>query len=651
MKSEFHYTIFKKCPLSKNPIIKKLLSPSNLKRFIFFFVFDFLIIIFSLYLSFLLRFEFVLSKDYQGLIFRVLPFFVVVKLSAFLSFRLYRISWTYFGLCDNWQVIKALLLSEVVLFSLTWGLTPIPSLLKFLPLPDLKGFPRSIFIIDGVISSFLMLSIRISKRFFLEIIREKRNGKKGKRTIIIGAGHTGEMILRDILKQRSSDFYPVGLLDDDKKKAGAFIHGVKVLGKVSELKSFVPKYGVKAVIIAIPSLNYKSLREIYNSARESNINTIKIVPRIYDFHKPDVNLKNLEEIRIEDLVGRQAVEINYKEIELFLKDKVILVTGAGGSIGSEIIMQVCLFQPERVILFDIDETELHNMKIKLKKELPYLSDRLSFIVGDIRDEERIDEVFRAFSPQIVFHAAAYKHVPMMEYNPKEAIKVNVFGTYRVVRASVDYSVQKFILISSDKAVRPTSIMGSTKRIAEYICMAFNDSVITEFVSVRFGNVLGSRGSVLPLFLEQLKNSGPLTVTHKEMKRYFMTIPEAVSLVLQASVIGKGGEVLVLDMGELVRIVKLAEELIKIHGLEPYEDIDIEFVGLRPGEKLFEEMLTAEEGTVASKHEKIFIAKNSVRYSKDEIEQILREFDIILKESLVGDKRKIKKLLKKYIRYF
>ncbi len=574
-------------------------------------------------------------------------------------------TWRYVGLADNWKIIQALVVSELALIVLTWGLTPVPSILRFLPLPVFEGFPslpRSIFIIDGIISLLFMLSLRISKRFFLEIVREKRNGKKGKRTIIIGAGNTGEMIVRDTIRQGYSDFYPVGLLDDDRRKVGIYIHGVKVVGNTSELKDLVVKDVVEAVIIAIPSLNHKSLRKIYDTARESKVQTIKIVPRIYDFHKPDINLKNLEEIRVEDLIGRQVVEINYEEIEGFLKDRVILVTGAGGSIGSEITMQICGFRPERVILFDIDETELHHMEVKLKKEFPYLMDRIFFIAGDIRDEDRLNEVFSLFSPQIVFHAAAYKHVPMMEYNPKEAIKVNIFGTYRAVKTSIDYGVKKFILISTDKAVRPTSIMGSTKRMAEHICRAFSEDRRqtsdvrvqnggTEFVSVRFGNVLGSRGSVLPLFLDQLKHSGPLTVTHRDIQRYFMTIPEAVSLVLQASVLGRGGEVLVLDMGDPVRIVKLAEELIKIHGLEPYRDIDIEFTGLRPGEKLFEEVLTAEEGTAASKHEKIFVARNSERYSKDEIEQIMREFDILLKESLIGDERKIRDLLKKHIRYF
>ena len=303
-------------------------------------------------------------------------------------------------------------------------------------------------------------------------------------------------------------------------------------------------------------------------------------------------------------------------------------------------------------------------------------DRTSFVIGDVKDEQRVSEVFREFKPQIVFHAAAFKHVPMMEHNPKEAVKVNIFGTYILAKIALDCKVERFIMISTDKAVRPTSIMGATKRIAEYICQAFNthrawrvqraempeidesriermivDANGTQFTSVRFGNVLGSRGSVIPLFLEQLKHGGPLTVTHKDMVRYFMTIPEAVSLILQASTMGEGGEVFVLDMGEPVKIVELAEELITIQGMRPYKDIDIEFTGIRPGEKIFEEILTAEEGTVASKHEKVFVARNGVKYSLSQVEEILKEFKTLIAESSINDEKGVRDLLKKYVRHY
>ena len=641
--------------------IPSLLYPSLFKRSIFFILSDILIIILSLYLSFFLRFEFALADEYRRLIAIGLPFFIIVKLAFFGLFRVYRITWRHVGINDMWNIVSALIVAQLVLIVLV--LVPSPLNLfaligRFLS-PVSIGFPRSIFLIDLGICILLFSGLRISKRLYLEIVRNKRNLKQGLRTIIIGAGNTGEMVLRDIAKQEISLFYPVGFLDDDGSKLGTYIHGVKVLAKTDKLKAVVRKYIIEALIIAIPSLNHKDLRRMYDDARECGIKTIKIVPRIYDFHKPDINLKSLEEIRIEDLIGRQTVKVDYSEIEKFLKGRVILITGAGGSIGSEIIMQVCGFYPERVILFDIDETELHNIAQKLKQSFPYLFEKISFVVGDIRDTERVNEVIKTFKPQIVFHAAAYKHVPMMEHNPDEAVKVNIFGTYNTAKTAAEHAVEKFIMISTDKAVRPTSVMGATKRVAEYICTALNDvssrdkkdNGKTEFISVRFGNVLGSRGSVLPLFLDQLKYGGPLTVPHRDMRRYFMTVPEAVSLVLQAAVIGKAGDVLALDMGEPVKIVELAEELIRIHGMEPYKDVDIEFIGLRPGEKLFEEILTAEEGTVASKHERIFIAKNSEKYSMEAIENILKEFYGAIKESPNVDDRRVRDLLKKYVRHF
>ncbi len=630
--------------------LKKLLKPSQIKRTSFFVFCDLVIIVLSLYCAFLMRFEFAIPDVYKAMLFRALPFFLVIKLALFCLFGYYKMTWRYVGITELNRIYVAAAAAESLLMVVI--LIPFGPHLAFLPLPYIGGFPRSIFFIDALVSTMLLSGLRISKRLYVDKVLSRAKGKMGRKTIIVGAGRTGEMILRDIEQRGHTEFYPIGILDDDNIKVGGYIRGIKVLGTTSLLKEVIAKHHAEAVIIAIPSLNHKTLREIYHSAKECGLQTVKIVPRIYDFQRPDINLKNLEEISIEDLIGRQSVTVDHADISNFIGGKSVLITGAGGSIGSEIVMQVCSFEPGNVVLFDIDETELHSMSLNIKRALPHIEEKCHFIIGDIRDESRLDETFKTFKPDIVFHAAAYKHVPMMEYNPKEAIKVNIFGTYALAKASVRYGVSKFIFISTDKAIRPTSIMGASKRIAEYICQAFTQSTgKAEFVSVRFGNVLGSRGSVLPIFLQQLKHGGPLTVTHREMRRYFMTIPEAVSLVLQASAIGKGGEVLVLDMGDPVKIVTLAEELIRLHGMEPYVDIDIAFTGLRPGEKLFEEMLTAEEGTMASRHEKVFIAQNSETRNLDEIEKLLDELKTILSEGPINDAGVIKNILKKYVKYY
>lgn len=631
--------------------LRKLLLASNYRKLLFFLLTDILIIVSSLYLSFFIRFEFKLAAEYHGLILDTLPLFVSLKLLSLFWFNIYNITWKYVGLNDFYNIVKASIFSEAVLMVLILNILTYPvSYLAFLHVFDV-GMPRSVFIIDGVLSFLMISGVRASKRFFLEIIKRQQFRRSGKKTIIVGAGNTCDMLLRDMAKQDNSPFYPVVLLDDNPQKAGTFVHGIKVLGATDRLSDVVSEYGIEAVIIAIPTLNYSTLRRLYNAGRDAGVSTIKIIPRIYDFHKPEINLKNLEEISIEDLIGRQTVTVDFEGIESFLKGKVTLITGAGGSIGSEIVMQVCGFDPAKVVLFDFDETALHNMRQKVQRRYPLLAENAFCAVGDVRDTARVHEVFSTYSPDIVFHAAAYKHVPMMEFNPKEAVKSNIFGTYCVAKASVEKGVQKFVMISTDKAVMPTSIMGATKRMAENVCRAFNGSGRTEFIAVRFGNVLGSRGSVLPLFLEQLKHGGPLTVTHKDMKRYFMTIPEAVSLVLQASVIGKGGDVLVLDMGVPITIVKLAEELIRMHGLEPYKDIDIQFTGMRPGEKLFEELMTAEEGTIATMSDKVFIARSSVRFTLDEIDSMLAEFHRAVENG--GDVRlpDVKTLLRRYIKHY
>ncbi|MDX9713906.1 MAG: nucleoside-diphosphate sugar epimerase/dehydratase [Dissulfurispiraceae bacterium] len=610
---------------------------------------DVLIVAVSLYMAFAARFEFAIPHNYLAMFYAALPVFILVKLIFFSLFGLYRITWRFVGLNELNKIILSTVVSEAVIMVML--LIPLADKFAFVSQIQIAGFPRGVFLMDAFMTILFLSGIRISKRVWLEIFRSRGKKDEGKRTLIIGAGNTGSMMLRDMEQKGYADYYPVGFVDDDKALISCIIRGVKVLGSIDQLRGIIAKTHAEAVIIAIPSLNHKTLKDIYGFSKKCGINDVKIVPRLYDTQHPGINLKNLEEIKIEDLIGRQAVEVDQQNITRFLSGKSVLITGAGGSIGSEIVMQVCSFNPGHVLLFDIDETELHSMSIKIARSFSDMIDKCSFITGDVRDPGRLGEVFAAFKPDIVFHAAAYKHVPMMELNAKEALKVNVVGTENLVQASLGNHIEKFIMISTDKAVMPTSIMGASKRVAEYLCTERSNEQ-TEFVCVRFGNVLGSRGSVLPLFMDQLKDGGPLTVTHPDMQRYFMTIPEAVSLVLQASTIGKGGDVLVLDMGEPVKIVSLAEELIKIHGLMPYEDIDIVFTGMRPGEKLFEEILTAEEGTRATRSNKIFSANRS--NGKIDVDTILKECNKLLSDHSISQQEEssaVREFLKRHVRHY
>lgn len=690
-------------------LLYDLTHTSSISRFLFFFFCDIIIVTLSLYLSFLVHFDFSLRVPYAELLQEVLLAFLLIKLGFLTIFRIYKITWRYVGVADLMNIVMAVVIAQMVLLILS-----LPN--AFFELP-ITGLAKRIFLVDGFFTLAFISGLRVSKKLYMEVIREKGTGRKGKRTLIVGAGNTGEMLLRDMARKGFADFYPIGFLDDDRNKVGTYMHGVKVLGELGKMGKVIAQNQVETVIIAIPTLNHKVLRELYESARACKVGAIKVVPRIYDFDRPDINLKGLEDISIEDLIGRQVISVDFRGIRNFLEGKSVLITGAGGSIGMEIVTQVCTFGPRRLVLFEIDETELHNLSLRLVRMFPNLSGEIEYVTGDVRDEGRVREIFGRYRPEIIFHAAAYKHVPMMEFNPREAAKVNIFGTFNIARAAVACGTETFVMISTDKAVQPTSVMGATKRMAEFICRAFNagngdivppgpcpatpelirDSAAvshpsnvslirngapvslenaklssvdsansrpgpqnakfqdltpsTRFMSVRFGNVLGSRGSVLPLFLDQLKHGGPLTVTDPEMKRYFMTIPEAVSLVLQASILGHGGEVFVLDMGEPVKIVHIAEELIRLHGLEPYRDIDIQFTGLRPGEKLFEEILTAEEGTDASCHEKIFVARNIGKYGVDDLEGILAEFSDVIRDPSDDSDDKMKQLLKKYVKHY
>ncbi|MCD6419500.1 MAG: polysaccharide biosynthesis protein [Synergistetes bacterium] len=612
--------------------LRNLLRPSHGKRVFFFLIVDVILLCGSFYLSFDVRFSFVIPDRYFTIFLHALPFVILFKIPVFFLFGLYSITWRYVGLVDFYNILKGNIMGSLILVLFIF----------FFKVPFLEGFPRSILVIDFFVSVLVTSTVRISKRAYLELVRKDTNGI-GRKVLIIGAGNVGEMIVRDMRRSGKANLQPVGFLDDDETKVGSFVHGVKVLGCISELPEIVSRIKPDMVVIAIPSLRYTRLREIYKVLKEHGVADIKIVPRLYG-DSVDMQIRSLEDIKIEDLLGREEVHIDASLVRNFITGRRVLVTGAAGSIGSEIIRQVCLLSPKEIVLFDVDETELYELELDIGI-MGIESEKITAVVGDIVDFGKLSRTFEKYRPEVVFHAAAYKHVPMMEYYPEEAVRVNILGTYNLCKVSVNYDVEKFVLISTDKAVNPTSVMGATKRVSEYIGIAFNMLGKTKFVAVRFGNVLGSRGSVIPIFLKQLKKGGPLTVTHPEVQRYFMTIPEAVALVLQAAAIGEGGEVMVLDMKDPVKIVSLAEELIRLHGLEPYKDIDIVFTGLRPGEKMYEELLTAEEGTMKTGHGRIFKANISKIYTLDDVDKMVKEFkDAVTK----GSAEEIKRLLHKYV---
>lgn len=473
-----------------------------------------------------------------------------------------------------------------------------------------------------IISIFFYLFLLGGSRFIYKLYstldglnKTRKNKGKQKTALIIGAGYTGSMLVKEMRYSDKLNVTPVAILDDDEVKIGKNLHGVKVVGKIEEVEKYVNRYDVDEVIIAIPSATKEQSKRIleYCGSLKSEL---KIVPSLYGDNK--IAYSTLKKVSITDLLGREQIKVNLDEIMGYIENKVVLVTGGGGSIGSELCRQIAGHNPARLIILDIYENNAYSIQQELLRHRPNLN--LTVLIASVRNAKRIDKIFEKYRPQIVFHAAAHKHVPLMEESPNEAVKNNVGGTFNVADAAGRFGTQKFILISTDKAVNPTNVMGASKRICEMIVQAMDKKYDTEYAAVRFGNVLGSNGSVIPLFEKQIAEGGPVTVTHKDIVRYFMTIPEAVSLVLQAGAYAKGGEIFVLDMGEQVKIYDLAIKMIKLSGLEPFKDIDIKVTGLRPGEKLYEERLMAEEGLKKTANDLISIGK-PLEISKDLFENI------------------------------
>lgn len=486
------------------------------------------------------------------------------------------------------------------------------------------SMPRSFVLLYAGALTALCSALRLLYRELRRARMRSDGGIRQKRTMLIGGGQAGSMVLREFQFSAHSENNVVCIIDDDRSKHGSYMRGVKIVGGRDDILQMAEKYGVEEIVLAIPSASRRERLDILDICHLTGC-SLRTLPGLYQLANGEVSIQSIKHVDIEDLLGRDTVKTDLNEVKAYVQDKVVLVTGGGGSIGSELCRQAAAMEPKQLIVFDIYENNAYDLQMELRHRHPELD--LVVLIGSVRDETRVNNIFAKYHPDLVCHAAAHKHVPLMEDSPFEAIKNNVFGTYNVARAADRFGTQRFILISTDKAVNPTNVMGASKRICEMVVQTVNERSKTEFVAVRFGNVLGSAGSVIPLFRKQIKEGGPVTVTHKEVIRYFMTIPEAVQLIFQANAYANGGEIFVLDMGEPVKIDDLARNMIRLSGFEPDVDIKIEYTGLRPGEKLYEELLMSGEGLKKTKNDLIYIG-SEVDFDKAEFEESLMELKAI-----------------------
>jgi FlaA1/EpsC-like NDP-sugar epimerase len=560
---------------------------------------DVVLIGLSYYFAYFLRFEGQIPEQYVTVFKNTIFLMFAVKIICFFLFNLYRGMWRYTSIVDFLNVLKAVAVSSsglVIIFLFWFGF---------------QGYSRSVFILDFLLTLVFIAGIRLGIRLYLSrgqatfvsVFRKK--DRKAKRLLLIGAGNTGEHVLRELIDNKTIHMLPVGFLDDDATKLGREIHGVPVLGNVDQIDEIDCDFD--EILISVPSATGKQMKRIV-AVCERTGKPFKTMPPLGELINGQVSLKMVREVSMTDLIGREEVRLDEENIKEYLLGKRVLITGAGGSIGSELVRQIGRFKPQAVALVDFSEFNLYQVEMECRGRFKGI-DLQAYLV-DLSNIQPTRRVFRDFKPNVVFHAAAYKHVPMQEVNPWEAVYNNVLTMRHLVGCSIDCGVDKFVLVSTDKAVRPTNIMGATKRACEIIASCVNGNSKTRFISVRFGNVLGSSGSVIPLFQQQIARGGPVTVTHPEIIRYFMSIPEAAQLILQAGAMGEGREIFILKMGEPVRILDLAKEVIKFSGFEPEKDIEIVFTGLRPGEKLYEELITEGEGIVPTRHEKIMVLQSN-----------------------------------------
>ena len=614
---------------------------------------DILLLVAAHLLAYAIRYDFVITPKEMAAFWAVLPWLLPVKIGIFYFFGLYRGMWRYTGVIDLLNIMWANVLTGLVIMA------------GVLMATRFEDFSRSVFVLDTILSFILIAGLRFSLRLFFQglprwhdFIKPKGEDRRRKRLLLVGAGDAGEKIVREILDNRSLPYQVVGFLDDHPTKIGKKIHGIPVLGPVADLREQVAQVRAQEILIAMPSADRDQMERVVGICSEAGI-PYKTLPGMGELISDKVSIKTIRDVSYKDLLGRPPVRLEMERIEEVLGGRTVLVTGAGGSIGSELCRQILRFNPGRLLLLDAGEENLYRIEMEVLHEKGYT--KYVPILGKVQNGRLLEHIFDQYNPEVVFHAAAYKHVPLVEHNPWEGIYNNVFASKRLMEVSAAYGVDRFILVSTDKAVRPTNVMGATKRLTEMLlqgcCLANGSSGAaapgvatggrTRFMAVRFGNVLGSSGSVIPLFKRQIELGGPVTVTHPDMTRYFMSIEEASQLILQAATMGEGGEVFILEMGTPVRIGQMARDLIKLCGKKPDDEIEVKYIGLRSGEKMHEELITEGEGIVKTEHEKIMVLRcqgcclDDLSGSLDRLRELAQQHDA------EGIKAELKKVIPEY----
>ena len=621
------------------------------KNFFIVLAVDLFILAASFYGAHLVRFDFDIPTIHSYLSIKwVLPFVVILKMTVFYFFDLYRGMWRYTSLADLFNIIKASTLSTLVIISLILFKT------RF------QGFSRSVFVIDWCLTILFISAFRLSVRIYFEHFSKEESWKSvfstvlgllpkiqpnRKNLLIIGAGDCGEKIYREIRNNARLRYNVVGFLDDDSTKVGKKIHGIPVLSCIGDINEVAKKIRADEALIAIPSASSNQMRNIIEHCKESGID-FKTIPGMGELIDGKVTINAIRDVAYRDLLGRELIKLDEEQIGAYLQGQSVLVTGAGGSIGSELCRQICRFRPECVVLFERAETPLYEIELELKQSFGNI--KIIPILADVQDKRQIEKAFENYRPHTVFHAAAYKHVPMLETQPWKVVKNNILGTSNMVEVTNKFNVERFVFVSTDKAVRPANVMGASKRVAEMLVQSQNGCGLsqTRFMIVRFGNVVGSVGSVVPLFRKQIERGGPITVTHPEVTRYFMTIPESCQLILQAGAMGNGGEIFILKMGTPIKIDDMARDLIRLSGMEPDVDIAIEYIGLRPGEKLYEELIIEGEGIIPTAHEKIVVLKGlecNLQLLDGNINKLAQSAEEQNKEKIIA---KLKEIVPEYV---